>query len=136
MKAKVGHLFFLIQNYEENIHLFKKLFAYFEWSVLHDEHGFLGVNTGSTSLWFSSPSVEQTNHRDANGLNHIGIDVGSREEVDTFVNDFMKPNNVEALFETPKERPDFMFEGSDYYQVMFEFPGSVLFEVLYSGKKQ
>ncbi len=137
MKAKFGHIQINVQDFEKNVDLYRKLATYFGWQTLHDGDGFFGVMMGeSNSIWFSQAPVTEKNNRDSNGLNHIGIDVYSRNDVDTFIEEFMKPNNLEALFETPRERTEFMYEGSDYYQVMFELPGTVLLEVVYAGPKK
>lgn len=77
-------------------------------------------------------SVKDANDRDSNGLNHLAFHVEKKEDVDTFVEEFMKPNSIEPLFETPRERPDFTGDKGMYYQVMFELPGKLLFEVVYT----
>jgi len=48
--------------------------------------------------------------------------------------DYLKKAGVPALFETPRHRPDFCSSPDQtYYQVMFESPDRLLFEVVYSG---
>ena len=43
---------------------------------------------------------------------------------------------VQPLFDTPRHRPEFRDDPKEtYYQVMFESPDKVLFEVVYSGLK-
>ena len=37
------------------------------------------------------------------------------------------------LFETPRYRPDFSSEPNTYYQIMFESPDRILFEIVYVG---
>ncbi len=137
MKATFGHIQINVQDFEKNVELYRKLATYFEWQTIHDADGFFGAMMNSeSSIWFSQSPVKEKNNRDSDGLNHIGINVSSRGDVDTFINEFMKPNNIEALFGTPQERSEFMYEGSDYYQVMFELPGTVLIEVVYTGPKK
>jgi len=137
MKATLGHIQINIQDFERNAELYRKLCNYLEWNIIHDADNFLGAMMGTdTSIWFSQAPLKENNNRDSDGLNHIGIHVKSRQDVDTFSLEFMKPNNLKALFETPRAREEMMSEGSDYYQVMFELPGAILLEVVYAGPKQ
>lgn len=132
INATVGHLAYLIQDFKKNIEVYKKLFEYFGYTVMVDEDYILGVMTPTnTSIWVLEASEKEKNNRDSNGLNHLGFHVNSRQEVDSFVESFMKPNSIEPLFGTPKDRPEFAGETGMYYQVMFELPGDILFEVVY-----
>ncbi len=68
-------------------------------------------------------------------MNHLAIGAETVEDVDA-VADYLRQREVTALFETPRHRPDFAFmEGETYYQVMFESPDRILFEVVYTGPK-
>lgn len=136
MKAALGHIQLNVQNYAKHKDLYIKLAAYFEWPVIHDSDHIFGVDMGNeSSIWFSQAPVVEKNNRDSDGLNHLGIAVNSRQDVDTFIEEFMKPNNLTPLFDTPRERNEFMYEDFDYYQVMFELPDAVLIEVVYNGNK-
>lgn len=133
IKASLNHLVFLIHDYDKNIVIYKNLFDYFGFQIVADESYGLGVVIQSgLSLWIMRTSNETINHRDANGLNHLALSVSSKEDVDTFSTEFLKENNIECLFDTPKARPDFTGDQNTYYQVMFELPGSVLFEVVFT----
>ena len=136
MKASFAHIQLNVQNYAQHKDLYQKLAAYFEWPVIHDSEHIFGVDMGNeASIWFSQAPVTEKNNRDSDGLNHLGIAVNSRKDVDDFIENFMKPNKLEPLFETPRERTEFMYEGYDYYQVMFELPDAVLIEVVFNGQK-
>jgi len=130
VKSSIGHLVYLIHDLEKNIESYKKLFNYLGYQIIGDEKEYFAVTAPNNfSIWFMEASVEAKNNRDSNGVNHLGINVQSKEEVDIFVEKFLKPNNIECLFDTPKERPEF----GTYYQVMFELPGNLLFEVLFTS---
>jgi hypothetical protein len=66
-------------------------------------------------------------------MNHLGISVAAQADVDAAV-EFLQQRKIASLFETPRHRPEFS-AGSDqtYYQVMFESPDRILFEVVYTG---
>ena len=132
--SSVGHILLLIHDYEKNILLYREMFKYFGYEFSMDSEYGIGVQTGGPSVWVMKATDETKNNRDSNGLNHFGFHVESKEEVDTFIAEFLKPNNIKCLFDTPKDRPEFFDaeKGGEYYQVMFEFPGSVLFEVVYT----
>lgn len=93
---------------------------------------FHAVKSGDLSLWFMATTQATNNHRDANGLNHLGLHMESVEDVDRFVSEFLTPRNIQPLFDTPRHRPDFAGTDGVYYQVMFELPGDLLFEIVHT----
>lgn len=129
----IGHVALLVHDLSSNKPLYKELFSYFDYIIVNDESWVLGVQApNNISLWIMEASEKTTNHRDANGMNHLAFHVSSQEEVDEFVEDFLVPNNITPLFDTPRARTDFTGDKGMYYQVMFELPGSILFEVVYT----
>ena len=74
------------------------------------------------------------NDYDGRGMNHLAVAVEKQSDVDQAV-EYLKQHKVEALFETPRHRPEFSAPGMTYYQVMFESPDKLLFEVVYTGPK-
>ena len=133
ISAKLGHVVLLIHDYDLNVDIYKKLFKYFNFEFITDENYGIGVRMmNGSSLWVMKSTVEDINNRDGNGLNHIGFNVDSKKDVDQFTEEFLKVNNVETLFDTPKDRPDFTGDSGNYYQVMFELPGKILFEVVFT----
>lgn len=133
MKSQLGHLVYLIHDFNTNIEIYKFLFAYFDFPVTNEFPGGIGVKITAEpyqSLWILEATEKQLNHRDSNGLNHIGFTVATAAQVDQFTEEFLKLHNVKPLFDTPRRRPDFEHGDSGYYQVMFELPGGILFEVV------
>jgi len=88
------------------------------------------------TLWFIGEVKDAANDYDGPGVNHIAIGAQSQAEVDATAA-YLSGRGVPALFETPRHRPEFS-QGPDqtYYQVMFESPDRVLFEVVYTGPQQ
>ncbi|GIW17814.1 VOC family protein [Tepidiforma sp.] len=113
---------------------YRELFTHLGWGVLYDGDGILGVGaTNDASLWFVPRTAEGPNDYDRAGVNHIAIGADSIAEVDAAAA-YLASRGVPALFETPRHRPEFADgSGQTYYQVMFESPDRVLFEVVYSG---
>jgi catechol 2,3-dioxygenase-like lactoylglutathione lyase family enzyme len=97
----------------------------------------LGVNDPhDCGLWFVPGLKKICNDYDGVGTNHIAISVGSQGEVDQTV-DYLKAHSIEALFETPRHRPEFCSGPQEtYYQVMFASPDNLLFEVVYTGPRE
>lgn len=130
MKSSLGHLQVNIDVV--NLNFYKDLMKFLGWNEIHiadDIAGYGGSN--GASLWFLKKQKENSNDYDAHGVNHIGINTESQEDVDK-VAEYLKGKSVELLFDTPKHRPEFAGENGVYYQVMFESPDKILFEVVYT----
>lgn len=132
-----SHLYHLQINIDyKNISFYKDLMTFMGWNVIFEDAGVIGyTNGGDGSLWFlESKSKQQTNY-DNLGMNHISLRVEEMENVDEVMK-HLKSKNVEMLFDTPKHRPEFaMSENETYYQIMFESPDKILFEIVYTGIK-
>lgn len=135
MDTRLGHL--QVNVAADNLAFYRDLFAFLEWPVIYDGDGTLGVSSqDGASAWFVGGANDHTNDYDGVGLNHFAIAAGSQADVDATVA-YIQSNGVAALFETPRHRPDFaQSEADTYYQVMFESPDRILFEVVYTGPKQ
>ncbi len=132
MKSNVGHLVYSVDL--KNLPFYKELFSFLGWSIWYDDPTMLGVGSeAGVSLWFGAATKDLKNDYDAPGLNHLGINVEEQAQVDETVA-YLRQRGVPALFETPRHRPEFSNDPAQtYYQVMFESPDRVLFEVLYTG---
>jgi catechol 2,3-dioxygenase-like lactoylglutathione lyase family enzyme len=133
MQSALGHLQINIDL--ANLSFYKELFTFLGWRVILDEPEMLGVlDPNKASLWFGQMNKVSNDH-DGIGMNHLAVGVPNQADVDQAV-DYLKGHHVECLFETPRHRPEFSGEGKTYYQVMFESPDHLLFEVVYIGPKQ
>jgi len=136
MKSKLGHIQVNIDA--QNLNFYRDLFAFLNWSVLYKDENMPGVgDENGASLWFTAPiKPQEKNDYDGLGMNHLAIAVEKQSDVDQ-VYKFLKEHAVPALFETPRHRPEFSESSAEtYYQVMFESPNRILFEVVYTGPKQ
>jgi len=134
MQSRLGHI--QVNVTSENLPFYRDLMGFLGWKTIHDAEFGIGVEAdGERSIWFVAAANGAENDYDGAGMNHLGIHTGSQADVDN-VAAFLKERGVPALFETPRHRPDFaQDENSTYYQVMFESPDRVLFEVVYRGPK-
>lgn len=132
IKTSVGHIEFNIS--EVNMPFYWDLMVFLGWSVYVNEPGLFVVgNEQNLSLGFNCPAKPHKNDYDGPGMNHLGLAVDSQSDVDEMV-DYLNLCGIKPLFGTPRHRPEFA-ESSQYtyYQVMFETPDKLLFEVVFSG---
>jgi catechol 2,3-dioxygenase-like lactoylglutathione lyase family enzyme len=134
MQSHLGHIQFNVRP--ENLPFYRELSAFLGWQTIHDGAGFLGLaGTGRESLWFAGEVKAVANDYDGPGMNHLAFGVDAISEVDAAAA-YLQARGVALLFETPRHRPEFAgSEDQTYYQVMFESPDRLLFEVVYTGPK-
>lgn len=134
MQTSFGHI--QINVRPENLSFYKDLMGFLGWTTLYEGEGMVGVGEkNGGSLWFAGQVKDVGNDYDGPGMNHIGISAESQADVDA-VAAYLTERGVSHLFETPRHRPDFsQSEDQTYYQVMFESPDRVLYEVVYTGPK-
>jgi len=115
---------------------YKDLLGFLGWGVLYEGDGMLGLGASNqASLWFAGGANSSKNDYDGVGVNHIAIGAESIADVDSAAA-YLKEKGVAALFETPRHRAEFSSsEKETYYQVMFESPDRLLFEIVYTGPK-
>jgi catechol 2,3-dioxygenase-like lactoylglutathione lyase family enzyme len=129
-KSNTGHI--QINISAKNLPFYKELFGFLGWTPLYEDENMLGVGD-EHGFWFAPAMKEVKNDYDGPGVNHIGIAVSAQPHVDEAVA-YLKAHNIEALFETPRHRPEFSHGPENtYYQVMFETPDRILFEIVYTG---
>ena len=134
MQTVFSHIQFNVEA--TNLPFYRDLTAFLGWQTLYDTEEFIGVaDQSGTSLWFIGYVKPVSNDYDGPGMNHIGLGAASQADVDA-VSAYLTERGVELLFETPRHRPDFA-HGPDqtYYQVMFESPDRILWEIVYTGPK-
>ena len=134
MQTHIGHIQFNIQS--ANLAFYRELMSFLGWQSIYDGEGGLGVaGQHGTSLWFMAVGKDVINDYDGPGMNHFAFGTATQADVDATVA-FLTQHGVAQLFETPRHRPEFSeSEEHTYYQVMFESPDHILFEVVYTGPK-
>lgn len=133
MKSYLNHLQVNIDF--SNILFYTDLMDFLGWKIIIESSEIVGYESGSNgSIWFTQKKKEFKNDYDAPGVNHIGIGAESILFVDELTKFLMKMN-IRTLFGTPRYRPEFSGETRIYYQVMFESPDGILFEVVCTSPK-
>ncbi len=134
MKTNLGHIVFSVDP--ANLPFYRDALNFLGWATIYEGDGMLGVGDGEkVSLWFGPSTSAARNDYDAPGVNHVAIAAGSVADVDAAAA-FLRGRGVQMLFDTPRHRPDFSQSPEHtYYQIMFESPDRLLFEVVYMGPK-
>jgi len=133
MQSRLGHLVFGVQP--ANMSFYRELLAFLGWQTLYDAEEMLGVGDGNqVSLWFGTAVKPVSNDYDGPGMNHLAISTATQADVDRAA-EYLQGRGVAMLFETPRHRPEFSGGHQTYYQIMFETPDRILFEVVYTGVK-
>jgi hypothetical protein len=119
------------------VNFYKDLMKFLGWSILYEDKEVLGLGSGDRqSMWFGEALKKGSNDYDKTGVNHISIRIEQQQDIDEIVS-YLKSHNIKPLFDTPRHRPEFAAnENETYYQVMFESPDKILFEVVYVGLKK
>ena len=134
MQSQLGHL--QVNIAAANLPFYKGLMGFLEWHTIVEMEGMLGVvDKNGTSLWFVGYANGASNDYDGAGMNHLAFSVAAQSDVDSAAA-YLTGEGVTLLFNTPQHRIEFA-QGPDqtYYQVMFETPDRLLFEVVYIGPK-
>jgi catechol 2,3-dioxygenase-like lactoylglutathione lyase family enzyme len=134
MQTTVAHI--QINVGRVNLPFYRELAELLGLSTIYGDDNMLGVGaTNGTSLWFVAAPKDTRNDYDAPGMNHLGLGAASIADVDAVVA-WLAGKGVARLFETPRHREEFSGGPENtYYQVMFESPDRILFEVVYTGPK-
>ena len=94
-----------------------------------ETHDLLAVSNGTTDFWMIATSPERRAtpfHRKNTGLNHLAFGVRAREDVDRFVDEFLKPRGIAPLYDSPRDYAEYR---PGYYGVFFEDPDRLKIEI-------
>ncbi|WKZ30876.1 MAG: VOC family protein [Candidatus Dojkabacteria bacterium] len=133
-----SHLYHIQLNIDfANRDFYKELMEFMGWSVIFEKPestiGFRSETNGD--LWFIHADHQEDTDYDARGMNHIAIRVENQADINQ-IQAHLESNGVKMLFGTPLHRPEFASkEGETYYQIMFESPDKILWEIVYIGAK-
>lgn len=133
MKTSLYHIQVNISDPKKSLPFYKNFFKYFEYKIIDEGESYIGVINGTTDFWIMETEKEYKNspfHRKNTGLNHLAFKVGTKNDVNKFVEQFLKPRDIKPLYDSPKPVPEYM---KDYYAVFFEDPDRIKLEVMYKS---
>ncbi len=129
MTSRLYHLQINVSPAESARLFCRDLFRYLAWRMIHDEGDVAAFSDGSMNIWLiptAARFVGRGFHRKGLGLNHLAFRVDRREDVDRFREEFMAPRGIAALYDTPREFPEY---APGYYAVFFEDADRLKLEV-------
>ncbi len=130
MQSQLGHVVYGVAA--EHQPFYKDLFEFLGWTVIYDSPEMCGFgDKNHASVWFGRPLKSTVNDYDGFGVNHVGIHTSEIEDVDTAAA-FLRKRGIAMLFDTPRHHPEFSSPTNVYYQIMFESPDRILFEIVYT----
>lgn len=132
MKSTLGHIGINLSPEDDPFVFWKDLLTFLDFEIIPDGNHF-DATDGHTYLCVqvTKPGYQEPEfHRKRTGLGHIAFRVDSADMVNAFVDGFLKPRQIEALYGGAKAYPDYT---PDYYAVYFEDPDRIKVEVVYEG---
>lgn len=130
MNSTLNHLGLNVSD-KKSFPFYKELLSYLGYELFEENEGSLAMITESMGVWLHETHENHKNvnyHRKGTGLNHIAFRVDSKENVDKFYNEFLKPRGIKTLYGTPKHFPEYT---DKYYAVFFEDPDRIKLEVMF-----
>lgn len=131
MNSKVSHIYLYVSNLEKSFDFYSKFLTFLGYRNDVKESWGFAFHKGGTGIWFEKARkghIDKGFHRKRVGLNHIAFKVDSKSDVDKFYSGFLKANNIQTLYETPKAFTEYT---DKYYAVYFEDPDRIKLEVCY-----
>jgi len=131
MKTSLYHIQLNVSDAKKSLPFYKELFAYLEYKIIDESPEHIGASNGTIDFWIIET---ETAHKPAGfnrkntGINHLAFNVGSKENVDKFCEEFLKVRGTPILYDSPKIFPEY---SPDYYAVYFEDPDRIKLEVMY-----
>jgi len=135
ISGTVGHMQINVDS--RNLPFYRELFGFLGFQTLYSDDNIFGAGDANhTGLWFGGELKPVVNDYDGPGMNHLAVSVPKQSDVDEVVA-YLQAHSIPALFETPRHRAEFSESPEHtYYQVMFESPDRILFEIVYTGPKE
>ena len=131
--SKLDHIGINVGDLNTSVDFYDKVLGELEWTKKIFEHDLIGYTYDGAWLFLSQADEkfkQDSYHRKRIGLNHIAFFMDSKEKVDGFYK-FLKQNNLNWLYDGPKEYPEYC---KGYYALYFEDPDRIKLEVVYIPK--
>ncbi len=105
MKASFEHIGLNVSG-ANTMSFYKEMLAFLEFNVVAEGEGWAGLSDGKLSIWITPAQAQENEYnRDAVGLNHLGLHLGSVAEVDQFAAEYLKPHSVTPILRFAAHTP-------------------------------
>lgn len=130
MDASLEHIIVNVSNPKVSFPFYKDLFSYFGYKVFTEEEDSIAFRKkGTPDFWVVATEEQYVRngfHRKNTGINHFAFHASSKEEIDRFFEEFLKPKGIQVLYGGPKKYSEYT---PDYYAVYFEDPDRIKLEL-------
>jgi glyoxylase I family protein len=131
VKAELYHLQINVRDAAVSLPFYQELLGYLEYRTVYQSETVAGFSGRGADIWVIAAHPAHAAHgfhRKRTGLNHVALRVERREDVDRFRGEFMAPRHLAALYQTPREFPEYR---PGYYAVFFEDPDRLKLEIVH-----
>lgn len=131
-KTKYKHQINIVAD---NASFYRDVLSHLGWSITFEDRNMTGYwNELNGELWFVDTQKKRLSETDNLDVRQITIKLPTKIDVD-HAQLFLEKRGVKMLNGTPKFRPELSTQKDElYYQIIFESPDKIRFEVLYQGK--
>ena len=129
MRAVLYHVQVNVGKSERSLPFYRALLTYLEFRPMYGDRLCAAFSDGTVDVWLIETDERHAGfgfHRKRTGLNHLAFRVESRGAVDRFAREFLQPRGLPALYDTPREFPEYT---AGYYAVFFEDPDRLKLEI-------
>ena len=130
MKTTIHHVQLNVSKKDVSFSFYKRFLGYWGFKVSYEDANVLGMSDGSVSFWLepTGPTRARSKyHRKHTGINHIALRTESKEAVDTFKREFLDPEGIVPLYNSPRIFSEY---SETYYAVYFEDPDRIKLEIV------
>ena len=133
MKGQIYHVDINTSNFGKSAKFYEEFLGWLGYRRIGywEKYKVGGWGMEGCNLWLSECTDKFTQHgyhRKRVGVNHIAFHADSRNTVDQFYKEYLRPKGIHVLYGGPKEYPEY---SKGYYAVYFEDPDRIKLELAY-----
>ncbi len=131
IETSFNHLQIYVSDRRVSFPFYKDMLTYLGYLVVDEDETHLGMRNEPTDIWLKETHEENKNggySRRNIGINHIAFRVSKKEDVDKFCQEFLIPQSIKLLYNSPRQFPEYT---EKYYAVYFEDPDKIKLEVVF-----
>lgn len=132
MKSSIGHIYIYVSSLKKSAQFYQKFLSNIGYSQTFSADWGVEFSNKETAIWLEQTPPDGLKagkfSRRQTGLNHLAFKLSSSRAVDQFVAEFITPNGIPTLYNSPKAFPEYT---KDYYAVFFEDPDKLKLEVAF-----
>jgi catechol 2,3-dioxygenase-like lactoylglutathione lyase family enzyme len=129
IKTSFNHLQLYCSNKDISFAFYKQLLVYLGYKIVEEDKDHIGMRNKPTDIWIKESPLKKNKFNRRNvGVNHLAFGVSKKEDVDKFCKEFLIPNKIKPLYDSPRAFPEYT---KNYYAVYFEDPDGLKLEIVF-----